>query len=112
MKLPNLEKSVISIEKLRDYCLNMDHSTGKHKAKVFKSALGLEKSHADTLRHLILEGIYENEAIEIEKDQYGRRYLVDIKINRKNKSASVRTLWIIKVTESFPRLISCYIKTK
>ena len=51
---------IISIEKLRNYCLNNEHPIGKHKAKVFKILLGIEKSDAEALKDLILEGIYEN----------------------------------------------------
>lgn len=36
MKLPNFEKAYIDIEKLRDYCLSLEHPVGKHKATMFK----------------------------------------------------------------------------
>ena len=44
MKLPNYENAVVSLEKLRDYCLNEEHYRGKHKARVFKSTLDFEKT--------------------------------------------------------------------
>ena len=50
MKLPNAERASIAIEKLRDYCLNADHPRGKHKARVFLSALGLTSEHAEWLQ--------------------------------------------------------------
>ena len=40
-KLPNAERAVVDIAKLRDYSLNPTHDVGKHKARVFRSALGL-----------------------------------------------------------------------
>jgi hypothetical protein len=40
MKLPNGEASIVEIEKLWDYCLNLDHPRGRHKARVFLSVLG------------------------------------------------------------------------
>jgi hypothetical protein len=40
MKLPNSDKAIVPIEKLRDYSLNPSHSVGKHKARVFESVLG------------------------------------------------------------------------
>jgi hypothetical protein len=33
--LPNVNKAVVPIEKLRDYSLNSSHDRGKHKARVF-----------------------------------------------------------------------------
>ena len=41
MLLPNAEKAVVDISKLRDYCLNPNHEVGKHKARVFSAALNL-----------------------------------------------------------------------
>jgi hypothetical protein len=35
MKLPNAEKAVVDIVKLRDYSLNPHHPEGKHKARAF-----------------------------------------------------------------------------
>jgi hypothetical protein len=51
MKLPNPHKAVVEISKLRDYSLNVDHSVGKHKARVFRAALGLTVKQADWLRN-------------------------------------------------------------
>lgn len=31
MLIPNAENAVVELRKLRDYCLNAEHSTGKHK---------------------------------------------------------------------------------
>jgi hypothetical protein len=50
MKLPNAERAVVDIAKLQDYSLNPAHDVGKHKARVFRSALGLTISDADWLR--------------------------------------------------------------
>ncbi len=41
MKLPNSDRAVVDIAKLRDYCLNPAHPRGRHKARVFAAALGL-----------------------------------------------------------------------
>ena len=40
-KLPRPERAIVHIEKLADYCLNPEHPSGKHKARVFKSVLNL-----------------------------------------------------------------------
>jgi hypothetical protein len=46
---------MVDIAKLRDYCLNLNHEDGKHKARVFASALGLRQGDADWLRDRLLE---------------------------------------------------------
>ena len=54
MKLPNSDRAVVEIAKLRDYCLNPEHPHGKHKARVFAAALGLTADQAETLRDELL----------------------------------------------------------
>lgn len=110
MKLPNHEIAEIPIEKLRDYCLNYEHPRGKHKAIVFKSALDIEKKDADLLKTIFLEALKTNDVVETFSDIYGIRYTVDISYSRKDKQAVIRTMWIIKTNENFPRLTTCYIK--
>jgi hypothetical protein len=41
VKLPNAERAIVNIAKLRDYCLNPEHEHGSHKARVFAAKLGL-----------------------------------------------------------------------
>ena len=67
MKLPNRERAVVDEAKLTDYCLNPDHLHGKHKARVFSSALGLEAKDAEQLRDALM-------AVARDKDaEFGKR---------------------------------------
>ncbi len=50
MKLPNRDRAVVDLAKLRDYCLSEVHPRGKHKARVFRVALGLTTQDAEELR--------------------------------------------------------------
>lgn len=54
MKLPSPDRAVIDLRKLRDYCLNHVHHRGQHKARLFKSALGLTAQDALELQELLL----------------------------------------------------------
>ena len=108
--LPNYQQAFIAIEKLGDYCLNPFHPVGKDKAIVFKSALGLTDRDANFLKGAIIEKLPESEATLGREDQYGKRYTVDIKVRNLDKEAVVRTGWIIRKDESFPRLTTCYVK--
>lgn len=113
MKLPNADRAVIDIEKLRDYSLNPNHPAGKHKARVFLAALGLKADDAERLRNLILEAILIAEATEQKASSYGQRFVVDFQATAFDKhvatSKLIRTAWIIRNDENFPRLTSCYI---
>ena len=109
MKLPNGERAVVDIVKLRDYCLSEEHPRGKHKARVFKSALGMTADDAETLRTKLLEAVRTGQATSGEADKYGQRYVLDFTLEWKGKTATVRSAWIVRTDEDFPRLTSCYV---
>jgi len=62
MKLPNADRAVVDLAKLRDYCLSPDHPRGRHKARVFATALGLTADHAEELHEALLTAVRTEEA--------------------------------------------------
>ena len=50
MRIPNAERAVVDIRKLRDYCLNPMHREGKQKARLFAAALDMTANDAEHLR--------------------------------------------------------------
>jgi hypothetical protein len=109
MKLPGGVEAIVEIAKLRDYCLDPHHPRGRHKARVFLSVLGLAQTDAEFLRTALLEATLDGDAVAGEADQYGERYTIDFKVSRANRSATVRSAWIILRGESAPRLTSCFV---
>jgi hypothetical protein len=109
MKLPGGERAVVEIAKLRDYCLNPSHSRGRHKARIFAAVLGLTQADAEFLRQELLRAAREVTATEGDADEYGDRYVVDFELTRNERRAAVRSGWIIRRGEGFPRLTSCFI---
>jgi len=109
MKLPGGANAIVEISKLRDYCLDPHHPRGRHKARVFISALGLAQSGADFPRAALRDAAREVDAVPGEADQYGARYTVDFLITRGARKARVRSAWIILQGESAPRLTSCFV---
>jgi hypothetical protein len=55
--LPNASKAEVDIRKLRDYCLNLEHEEGKHKARLFLASLGMQTEHAEELREILLQTV-------------------------------------------------------
>ncbi len=108
MKLPNAENAFIDIRKLRDYCLNMEHLRGRDKARVFVATLGLTADDAQELQAAILKAVLIHPAQPARVDEYGRRFAVDFVLKRGERTATIRTSWIIRRGENFPRLTSCY----
>ena len=109
MRLPHLERAVVDVAKLRDYCLNLRHARGRHKAKVFASVLGITQDNAGLLRLALLGAAYSEEVTEGDKDDYGQRYVLDCEVAGPAGKATVRSSWIVLSAEDFPRLTSCYV---
>ncbi len=110
MILPNANKVIVDVKKLEGYCLNTSHPRGKHKAKVFKSVLGLTTNDAKLLSAKLKEVVSEVDSSFLSEDDFGKRYIVDFKMEVNKKKASIRSIWIIKSGEDFPRFVTCYIK--
>lgn len=110
MKLPNADNAIVNISKLRDYCLNKSHPRGKHKARVFEAALSLTAEDAEQLQEILLQVAKSGEAIPTDKNEYGQLYIIDFEAsNNMEQQATIRSSWIVRNTENFPRLTSCYI---
>jgi len=109
VKLPNGEKAVVEIAKLRDYCLSVAHPEGRRKARVFRSVLGIGPAASHMLQERLLAATRDQDAVVGEVDEFGHRYVIDFPLEHAGRRALVRAAWIVLVNEDFPRLTSCYI---
>ena len=109
MKLPNTDRAFVDVVKLRDYSLNTEHKEGKHKARVFADALGLESDDAAWLRQKLLNIAKSEDCQMARETDYGQRYVIDFELTREGKTAQVRSARIIRKGEDFPRLVTCYV---
>ena len=106
--LPNAENAVVDIRKLRDYCLNLEHDEGKHKARLFSASLGMKDENAEELRQILLEAVRTQEVSLGRRDEFGQRYILDFTLKWQNRSATIRSAWIIEQDSDIPRLTTCY----
>jgi hypothetical protein len=106
--LPHAENAVVDIRKLRDYCLNPEHDDGKHKARLFVSSLGMTADHAEELQRILLEVVKTGEVRLGRQDTFGQRYTLDFSLEWQNRSAILRSGWIIEHGSTTPRLTTCY----
>ncbi len=111
MKLPNADRAVVDVNKLRDYCLNPSHPRGRHKARVFARKLGLTASDAEYLCSVLLfAGRTATNAVQGGRDDYGVRYVLDFPMVGPRGACHIRSHWIVRRGESFPRLTSCHVR--
>lgn len=106
--IPNSVNAVVDIRKLRDYCLNPEHAQGKHKARLFVSILGMTADAAEELRLILLDIVISHEAKSGRADAFGQRYTIDFPLTWQDRSATIRSGWIIERGSEIPRLTTCY----
>jgi hypothetical protein len=109
MKLPNGDRAFVNMTKLVGYSLSPVHEEGKQKARVFAAALGLGPGDAEWLRSQLLSAARDGDCEFGERDEHGQRYELDFGAAFGGKSARLRSAWIVRPDEDYPRLISCYV---
>lgn len=109
MRLPNATSAFIDVRKLSEYALNPEDPVGRHKARVFASVLGLTAPDAEWLKAAILQEVLSSECVPGELDLHGQRYTVDCRIRTATGDATVRSGWIVRHGEDFPRLTTCFV---
>ena len=110
--LPQHEKAIIPIEKLRDYALNPSHPQGKNKARVFKATLGMDRGDADILSKILKASLTRSPAVRGLKSEHGEHWTTYHEIVGLSGDPVVVTVaWIYKIEQvDVPVLLSCYIE--
>jgi filamentous hemagglutinin len=105
--LPNYERAVIPRSKLEGYALNPAHKDGQHKARLFKSILGFERTDWQELEKVILDELPYHEAVLSRVDKWGEFYSVSLPVVGPNgKTAVVQTIWKIETGTDFPSFVT------
>ena len=107
--LPGAERAFIDLRKLADHVLGPTHSIGQHKARVFAGALGLARADVGVLHGWLIQSIAVCEAVPGQRDEFGQRYTVDFPVSTDAGSAVLRSAWIVRPKENFPRLVTCFV---
>lgn len=111
--LPRCSNAVAPPDKFDLYCLNPKHPLGRHKAKVFQSALGFGPDDGGALRTAIIEGLQESPVVDIDDERRPGVWecTVDIAVNGPNgQRAVVRTIWEATKAPKVPRLLTLFVK--
>ena len=112
MRLPNADRCVVDVARLRDYSLNPAHDKGRHKARVFAATMGFTVANAERLRGMILAAVSTQDATQGATDEHGTRYRIDFEAQGLRGPVMIRTGWHVDAGETVPRLVSCYVKRK
>jgi hypothetical protein len=74
-----------------------------------KGVLGWTADQAEDVRQRLLEAVLLEDADFLGADDYGQRYALDFDVQGAGTVTTVRSLWIIRHGEDFPRFTSCYV---
>lgn len=95
--------------KLAGYALDPTHPRGRHKARVFSAALGIEQGDWRYLRDQLVDGIVAAPVNGTRVTPFGVLYEVVVLVDGLNgATAPVAAIWIIEGDEP-PRLVSTWV---
>lgn len=105
-------KAVVDFGKLTRYCLDREHEDGRHKARVFKGALGFDQTNAADLIGAVRKAIISCPAEYLGVVAHGELWRVDLPIAGPGGTATVRTGWIYEKGSDVPRLTTAYVLSR
>ena len=109
VRLPKAENATIPTDKLLRYALDPNHERGRHKARVFDSALGITAADWRYLHDQILEALPDADVRSTTITSFGVAYEVVVMIDGLNGATQpVVTTWIVE-SDSPPRLTSTWV---
>jgi len=105
MRIPGVERALISEDKVVRYLLNFDHPDGASKARVLAHA-GFDGSRPHELDRALREQHLHVEAREGRPSPFGKKYEITQPLSGPKGTIMVTSVWMIRHGESFPRLIT------
>ena len=84
---------------------------GRHKARVFRSRLGMTAIAAEALRQAIQRAAqgHREDLRPSGGDEHGQRFVLDFSMSTAAGAATIRSTWIVASGEDVLRLTSCYV---
>jgi hypothetical protein len=109
IRLPRATEATIPTAKLVGYALSTTHERGRHKARVFVSALGITASDWRYLHDQILAALPVGEVRSTRITPFGVAYEVIVMIDGRNgRTVPVVTTWMV-APDAPPRLTSTWV---
>lgn len=109
VRLPNARRARIPTDKLVRYALDPSHERGRHKARVFASALGITAADWRYLHDAILAALPEASVRSTRITPFGVTYEVVVMVDGPNGATRpVVTTWITE-GDGPPRLTSTWV---
>lgn len=108
-RLPRAHQAVVPREKLERYLLNPEHEVGRHKARVFASALAIRRRDWEYLRDQLQTAVVDAPVSSVRQTPWGGLYELVLAVEGRNaQTRRVMTVWLVAGEEP-PRLVTGYV---
>lgn len=114
--LHNVERADFNPDKLTKYSMDPTSTRGKHKARVWEAALGMDKRHAGDVEKQIMRQLPDLPSHRDQVDEHGERFFTTAPVTGPNgRSVDVRAVWIYDrdqksgTVSTKPRLVTCFV---
>lgn len=107
MKIPGAERAFIDPQKLTDYLLSPIHPVGRFKAAWF-ARLGFTLGNWPLLQARLSALARSDAATDGPVSEHGHKYEVRGMLEGPSRSAPVVTVWMVRVGEDHPRLVTAF----
>ena len=108
MYLPNKERAIVEIKKVKEYLLNPEHRTGKHKARFF-TKIGFSLDNPQVLQKALKQHPINHECAKTIDSEHGVKFIIEGSIiTPENRMYHIRTVWMIPTSEELAKLVTAY----
>jgi hypothetical protein len=106
MKLPGIERAVVTCRKIVEYLLSPDHPASK---AGFFTRFGWHREEWEAFAAAMIEHARANDVAAHRHTTFGMRYIVEGPLRGPDgRLPLVRAVWVIESEEQVPRLITAY----
>lgn len=107
-RLPNAERAIIDVEKLRGYVLSSANPLGRFKAAFFRK-LGYSAENWEAFERHLRGLILSEDATKVEESPFGQKFVVEGPlVGPLGDTVQIITVRIILKGESIPRFVTVY----
>jgi len=65
--------------------------------------------HCEELRAALGKAALSEDASPGASDRYGERYTIDFELKHNDRTATIRSSWIVRSGEILPRFVTCFV---
>ena len=110
MLLPFSDNAFVSLNKLTNYLLNINHAEGGSKAAFFNS-FGYNHSNVHQFNLALLHIAKTEQVTKTDIIAFGTKYIIDGILQTLNgRNPLITTVWIIEYQSNIPKLVTAYPK--